>query len=138
MRILFKIIHFLSSADPEYGYGPIQDWMLGQKEVNVFVDTLLLVIGIAVVVSALYYFVFNIFLKMNYRWAWFLFAIIVVGVSFGVTYSYIGSYVYPVGELIMPFGWKFMAENSFWGFVLFYLSSLLFKRWSTFAKNIPH
>ena len=142
MEVLFKIMYFLVSADPQYKIGIIKDQLLGEgiAEKAIFTDTLLASIISMAVLSAFFYLILNNFLSLNKKWLWFVFMAIGAVICFFVARYIIGNDtgIYRPGNPIESLGWKFIGMSAFWGAVYFYLFSLLFKRFSKYAKYCPH
>lgn len=142
MEALFKIMHFIAATDPQYQVGIIRDQILGRgiAEKAIFTDTLLMSLLAAAGLSVFFYLVLNNFLNLNKKWLWFVFMIVAGVICLLIARAIIGNStgIYPPGNPIEPFGWKFIGMSAFWGMVFFYLFSLIFKRFSKYAKYCPH
>lgn len=142
MEILFKIMYFLVALDPKFQLGMMRDQFLGTgiAESAIFTDTVLLSLLIMGVLSALFYLVLNQFLNLNKIGIWFLFLIIAGAICFQISLLMVGGEggIYSPSDPIESIGWKFIGMSTVWGMLYFYLFSLLFKRWSKYAKYCPH
>lgn len=140
MEGLFKIMYFLAANDPGYNEGTIRDNLLGINGAigDVFENTLLLSLLVTLVIAILYYLILNRFFTLNKIWIWGIFLAIAVGLGFLIAYYFIGTFIYQVPDPIEALGWKFISLSAIYAGLYFYLFSLLFKRWSVFAKFIPH
>ena len=142
MEVLFKIMYFLVAMDPQYKVGFIRDELLGigAAESSVFVNTLLLSLGTALLMAMLFYLLLNRVATLNKMWLWVLLGLIVSGICFGISQFQIGNQngIYPNPEPIEALGWKFIGMSAFWGFIYYYLFSLALKNFSIYAKRLPH
>jgi len=134
----FGILYFLVSGDPQFS--SLRDYFLGMNgvEEDPFINTLLLSVLVALGLALVFYLLLNRVMYLNYLWAWVLAAVVVGVVAFNIAYFQCGTYVYDPSDPIGPAGWKFIGLSTFWGIVYYYLFSLLLKRFSIYAKKLPH
>ena len=142
MEAIFKIMYFLVAMDPQYKVGFIRDELLGvgAAENSIFMNTVLLSLGAALLVAMVFYLLLNRVATLNKMWLWLLFGLLVAGICFGIAQFQVGheDSIYPNPEPIEALGWKFIGMSVFWGFVYYYLFSLALKNFSVYAKRLPH
>jgi hypothetical protein len=136
---IFKILYFLVAGDPEYQSGFIRDYIFGINNANssVFENTMLLIIPLSAFVP-LIYFLLNRTLSLNKLWLWWMLLMITALLSSAVSFYFVGTHLYPSPSEISALGWKFVVHTFVISGVLFYIFSLLFRRFSFNARYIPH
>jgi len=146
METLFSILYFLVTNDAQYD-DLIRPEMLGLDgvESSIFTNTLLMSLLSMLLLSIVFFLVLNRFFPLNQKWMWFISLFIGGLICFQISLStiagptgiYSESNIGPLSE--MPaLGWKFIGSSVFWGMVYYYLFSIIFNRWSPFAKYTPH
>lgn len=144
-------IFFLVASAVDYNNGTIRDDFLGNagSTGNVFFDSVLW-IGIALfVLTLIYYYLingvtnsFNGLFKFNYKWAWLITLLIAAGIAAGISYYQVGTFVYKEVDGILPpieqAGQRFILMCVVYSMIVYWLLSFIFKRWSKYAKFIPH
>lgn len=140
METILKILYFLVYNDSQYQVGNNRAELLGIRESGgqILQDTLLIVVPVAIVIAAVYYLLLNRTLKMNGLFAWFCVLIVVGAIAFQTSFTFLVNHLYSNMSPLDSLGWKFVAHTVVLSVLVFYLSSLLFKRWSINAKHTPH
>jgi hypothetical protein len=138
MESIFKIFYFLVASDPQYA--TYRDDLLGLNgaETAIFQNTILTVLLTTAGMAAIYYLLLCRYFKLNYIWIWLLLLLVAGIAGFAISYGAVGTYLFQLPDPIGPIGWRFIGTTTFYALLLFYLFSLLFKRWSNFAKFTPH
>lgn len=134
MEGLFTIMYFWVSGTREYD--TVKSFFMG-PDATIFQDTLIFSLMATFAVAAIYYVGLNRFYSLHKNWMWGIFLVLSGVIAFGISYSMVGTYVYPLPQPIELLGWKFIILSSFYGLLYFFLWSLLMRRWSIFASKTP-
>ena len=152
METIFNILYFLVVGAADYNNGSIASDFLGMHGAagNVFANTMIWLSLSLLLLTVIYYYLingitgsFNGLFKFNYIWAWLLFLVFAGAIGASISFFQVGTFVYkqlPDGSFppIGSAGWRFILSTAFYSLVIFYFLSLLFKRWSKYAKFTPH
>ena len=134
METLFRLMYFLVAGDFD---GEAESRLL---DGHAFLFTLLAIFVISLLMSVIYYYLFNTLnskLNFNKLRHWILILIINIIIGSAIFYSIIGTYVYEVGTVIPEVGWIFIVISTFYSALFFYIWSLIIKG-KSHARFIPH